>query len=99
MQLQIKRGEGMRFSPYSDLMQRYYGRMVRECAARRRRELAAVDSPEKALAYVRLARERIRTAFGPMPERRVAGVSVTGVIERDDVRMEKILFECAPAST
>ncbi len=96
MQLQIKRGEGMRFSPYSDLMQRYYGRMARECAARRRRELAAVDSPEKALAYVRLARERIRTAFGPLPERRVANVATTGVIERDDVRMEKILFECAP---
>lgn len=86
----------MTFSPYSDQMQHYYGNLIRECVARRQRELAAVDSPEKALAYVRLARERIRTAFGPLPERRVVGVSVTGVIERDDVRMEKILFECAP---
>ena len=51
----------MSFSPYSDLMQHYYGNLVRECVARRRRELAAVDTPEKALDYVRLARERIRT--------------------------------------
>lgn len=86
----------MCFSPYSDLMQHYYGRMVRECVERRRKELAAVDSREKALAYVRLARERIRTAFGPLPERHVADAVVTGVIERDGVRMEKVLFECAP---
>ncbi len=86
----------MRFSPYSDQMQHYYGNLIRECVARRQRELAAVDTPEKARDYVRFARERIRNAFGPLPERRVADVAVTGVIERDGVRMEKVLFECAP---
>lgn len=86
----------MSFSPYSDQMQHYYGRMVRECVARRREALSAVDSPEKALDYVRLARERIRTAFGPLPERYVADAVVTGVVERAGVRMEKVLFECAP---
>lgn len=86
----------MTFSPYSDQMQHYYGNLIRECVARRQRELAAVDTPEKARDYVRFARERIRNAFGPLPERRVADVAVTGVIERDGVRMEKVLFECAP---
>ncbi len=86
----------MTFSPYSDQMQHYYGNLIRECVARRQRELAAVDTPEKARDYVRFARERIRNAFGPLPEWRVADVAVTGVIERDGVRMEKVLFECAP---
>lgn len=86
----------MTFSPYSDQMQHYYGNLIRECVARRQRELAAVDTPEKARDYVRFARERIRNAFGPLPERRVADVAVAGVIERDGVRMEKVLFECAP---
>ena len=86
----------MTFSPYSDQMQHYYGNLIRECVARRQRELAAVDTPEKARDYVRFARERIRNAFGPLPERRVANVATTGVIERDGVRMEKVLFECAP---
>lgn len=86
----------MTFSPYSDQMQHYYGNLIRECVARRQRELAAVDTPEKARDYVRFARERIRNAFGPLPERRVADVATTGVIERDGVRMEKVLFECAP---
>lgn len=86
----------MSFSPYSDQLQRYYGRIARECAERRREELAAVDTPEKAREYVRRAAERIRTAFGPLPERCVKSPAVTGVTERDGVRMEKILFECAP---
>ena len=83
----------MCFSPYSDLMQHYYGNLVRECVARRRRELAAVDTPEKALDYVRLARERIRNAFGPLPERRVADVAVHGL----DVRHLPLTFKNLPA--
>ncbi len=86
----------MRFSPYSNQLQRYYEQFVQKVTAQRKEELKAVNTAEKAQAYVKLARERIRQAFGPLPERFIKSPTITDTIERNGIRLEKVIFECAP---
>jgi len=82
--------------PDGSMLQNYYGRLAAEAAGRRRAEWQAVDTPEAAAGYVRRARARIEAAFGPFPERAPLRPEITGRVERDGVRMEKVLIEVRP---
>lgn len=46
--------------------------------------------------YVRSVRERIALSFGPHPERTELNARVTGVVERDQYRIEKVIFDSRP---
>jgi dienelactone hydrolase len=57
---------------------------------------AGLNSREDAEAYVRRVRHAARACFGPFPERTPLNAKVTGVVERDDYRIDKVLFESRP---
>ncbi|HUG89377.1 MAG TPA: prolyl oligopeptidase family serine peptidase [Planctomycetaceae bacterium] len=81
-----------------------FPRMVHERFVRRVREAetaglarkSALRTRADAEAYVRSVRERIRECFGPFPEKTPLNPQVTGVVERDTYRIEKVIFESRP---
>lgn len=56
----------------------------------------ALKTKADAEAYVKSVQERIRQAFGPMPEKTPLNARVTGTVEREGYRIENILFESRP---
>ncbi|MBM3891378.1 MAG: hypothetical protein FJ388_19875, partial [Verrucomicrobia bacterium] len=78
------------------MVHEYFVARVRavEQAANQRR--AALRSKSDALAYVRSVRERIQQCFGPWPEKTPLNPRITGVVERDAYRIEKVIFESRP---
>ena len=56
----------------------------------------AVHSKADAQKYVATVRSLIRECFGPFPERTPLKPRVTGVVEREAYRIEKIIFESRP---
>lgn len=65
-----------------------------ENAHRRRwRELRSQADAER---YVHLVRERCRMSFGPNPRRTPLNARITGTVERDAYKIEKVIFESRP---
>ena len=56
----------------------------------------ALKTKADAEAYVKSVQERIRQAFGPLPEKTPLNARVTGTVEREGYRIENILFESRP---
>ncbi len=81
-----------------------FGRMVQEHFVNRLREfeatrIATIDglkSKSGARSYVKSVREKIRDCFGPFPEKTPLNPRVTGVLDRDTYRIEKVIFESRP---
>jgi dienelactone hydrolase len=69
---------------------------VREAEKRGDAKRAALQTKDDALAYVASCRERIRRSFGPEPEKTPLNAKITGVVERDSYRIEKVIFESRP---
>jgi hypothetical protein len=57
---------------------------------------AALKTKADAERYVKGVRRRIQTCFGPFPEKTPLNARITGVVERDAYRVEKIIFESRP---
>jgi dienelactone hydrolase len=74
----------------------YYVRKVRavEQAANLRR--SALRTKADAEAYIREVRAKIAQSFGPFPAKTPLNARVTGVLERDTYRIEKVIFESRP---
>lgn len=74
----------------------YFIRQLRdiEHAANARR--GRVLTKEAAEAYGRDVRAKIQESFGPWPEKTPLNAKVTGVIECDGYRIEKVIFESRP---
>lgn len=78
------------------MMQDWLVQNVREIESCGNAQRAALKTKADAEAYVRSVRERIRACFGPEPEKTPLNARVTGIVERDEYRIEKILFESRP---
>jgi len=78
------------------MVQEYFVRRVRVLERANHEAKAALRTRADAEAYVQSVRERIRECFGPFPERTPLNARITGVIERDAYRIEKIIFESRP---
>src|SRR5262245_36910092 len=82
-----------------------FPRMVQEFFVDRVRQIernslaakAALKTKADAEQYVRDVQEKIRQCFGPEPERTLLNAKVTGAIERDGYKIEKVIFESRPA--
>jgi cephalosporin-C deacetylase-like acetyl esterase len=68
-------------------------RQIETAGAARRAEIRTKQAAE---AYVREVREKIARCFGPWPERTPLSARVTGIVERDGYRIEKVIFESRP---
>ncbi|EAQ78550.1 alpha/beta hydrolase [Blastopirellula marina] len=78
------------------MMQEYYVDRMRAFHDKRITRLDAIETKEDAIAYVKSCQERVRECLGPQPERTPLKPQITGVIERDGYRIEKLIFESRP---
>ncbi|MBM3998739.1 MAG: hypothetical protein FJ297_04195 [Planctomycetes bacterium] len=78
------------------MVHEWYVDQVRRAEQRGLARRAAVRSREDAEAYVLDARRRILDCFGPFPERTPLEPRITGVVERDGYRIEKVIFHSRP---
>ncbi len=81
---------------FPHMVQEYFVRRVREVYRRRLERLASLSSRAEAEKYVREVREKIRQSFGPMPEKTPLNARITGVLERDAYKIEKVIFDSRP---
>ncbi len=78
------------------MMQNYLVRRVRQVETLANQKRAALKTKADAEKYVQSVRERIRTCFGPEPKRTPLNPRITGVVERDTFKIEKVIFESRP---
>ncbi len=78
------------------MVQEYYVSNIRSLSAQRAKKRAEVQTPEQAGALVNNVRNRVLKCFGPLPERTALNERITGVLQRDSFRIEKLIFESRP---
>jgi len=78
------------------MTQEYFVRRVRDVEERNLAALKALRTRQDAEVYVRSVREKIRTCFGPLPDRTPLNPRVTKTVERDAYNIENVLFESRP---
>ena len=81
---------------FPHMVQEHFVARVREASAAAQRVRDGLKTKEDAQRYVQSVRERIRASFGPMPEKTPLRPRVTGVVERDAYKIEKVVFESRP---
>jgi len=78
-----------------NMLPAYLKRLAAERLLARQRNVEALR-PEQLPAYRQKVREAILHGIGGLPERTPLNARVTGVIERDDHKIEKVIFESQP---
>ncbi|MBL9115610.1 MAG: acetylxylan esterase [Verrucomicrobiaceae bacterium] len=78
------------------MMQEWLVDQVKAAEAHGDKRRAALKKKEDALAYVKDVKARVARCFGPMPERTPLNAKITGVLERDGYKIEKVLYESRP---
>jgi dienelactone hydrolase/pimeloyl-ACP methyl ester carboxylesterase len=79
------------------MVQEYFVEQVRRVDQQVDQRYGALASRQDAQAYVRQVQEKIQRCFGPWPEKTPLNPRVTGVVERDAYRIEKVVFESRPS--
>lgn len=78
------------------MVQEYFVARIREVEAQANARRAGIRSKRDAEAYVRDVRTKIQQCFGPWPEKTPLNPRVTGTVDRDTYRIEKVIFESRP---
>lgn len=78
------------------MVQEYFVARVRRAEAARLERFEGLKTRADAEAHVASVRERIRACFGPFPEKTPLNARVTGAVDRDAYRIEKVIFESRP---
>lgn len=78
------------------MMQRFLVDRVREAHQRSVDAKAALATKQDAEQYVASVQRRIAECFGPTPERTPLDAQVTGVLNRSDYSIEKVIFHSRP---
>ncbi len=81
---------------YQSMVYDYYVERVRKLNRSRRRKLNSINTFSDALDYQKEVLEAINNAFSPKPEKTPLNPQVTGILQRQGYRIEKILFESRP---
>jgi dienelactone hydrolase/pimeloyl-ACP methyl ester carboxylesterase len=90
------RGELAPLNRFSRMVQEWFVDQVLAAEDKIKQRLAALKTKDDAEGYVRSVQQRVRESFGPEPERTPLNARVTGVVERDTYRIEKVIFESRP---
>ena len=81
---------------FPQMVQRYFVEQVQRLDELRTQWLDSLRTKSDAEAYIESVRKKIGQSFGPFPKKTPLNPRVTGVVERDTYRIEKILFESRP---
>lgn len=78
------------------MVQEYFVRRVREAQQAGDERRAAIKTAQDAERYVAAVRAKAQACFGPLPEKTPLQARITGVVEREAYRIEKVIFESRP---
>ncbi len=78
------------------MVQEFFVEQLRAAEKRSLEAKARLKTKTDAGAYVKSVQAKIRRCFGPEPERTPLAARITGVVERDEYKIEKIIFESRP---
>jgi dienelactone hydrolase len=78
------------------MVHEYFVQRVRQVERRANQRRAALKTRADAEAYVRDIRQKTRLCFGSWPDKTPLNPRITGIVERDTYRIEKIIFESRP---
>jgi len=82
------------------MVQEYFVERVRVAERAGAKARASLKTRADAVAYVRSTQNKIRACFGPFPQKTPQktplNARITGVVERDAYRIEKVIFESRP---
>jgi dienelactone hydrolase len=78
------------------MVQEYFVDQVRQAGEQADQRRSRVQSRQDAEAYIRDVQEKIQRCFGPWPAKTPLNPRITGVIEREQYRIEKVIFESRP---
>lgn len=95
----VRAAQGASLSPlnrFPRMVQEYFVQRVAAAQLAGIKEQQALKTRADAETYVRRVRESIQRCFGLFPEKTPLNPRVTGVIERDAYRIEKVIFESRP---
>ncbi len=81
---------------FSRMVQEYFVQEVQRAYERHVEAYARLKTRADAEQYVAAVREKIRRCFGPDPDRTPLNPRVTGILERDTYRVEKVIFDSRP---
>lgn len=82
--------------PLPDSMADHLAHQAHEALAARRAQYGQLKTPEQIAAYQQRLRRILLEALGEFPEKTPLNAKVTGRIECDGYRIEKVLFESRP---
>ena len=95
-QSQAEAAEYVRLNRYPRMVHNFLLKEVEKSIARNRSLKKKISTKDEARKYVESVRAKIRKSFGPEPEKTPLNARVTGVVERDGYRIEKVIFESRP---
>ncbi len=78
------------------MVQEYFVKSLHRVEQQANQRRAALKTQADAEIYVKDVREKIQQSFGPWPEKTPLKPRITGIIERDQYKIEKIIFESRP---
>jgi dienelactone hydrolase len=81
---------------FSRVVQDHFVERVRSIEEAGNKVRAALKTKADAEAYVADVRKKAQLCFGPFPEKTPLNPRVTGIVERDAYRIEKVIFESRP---
>ena len=78
------------------MVQEYFVEQLRRFETPDHQAKAALETKADAKAYVASVRERTKAGFGVFPEKTPLNPRITGAVDRDAYRIEKVIFESRP---
>lgn len=78
------------------MVQEYFVKRVESILDARERRIMSLRTRRQAERYVLDVQAKIRTSFGPLPERTPLNDRVTSVVERDGYEVRNLIFESRP---
>ncbi len=81
---------------YGHMLQEYYVHRLRQLNRQRAEARAAIRKPEQVLALRAEVRRKLAACYGPRPTPTPLRARVTGVVERQQYTIEKVLYESRP---
>jgi cephalosporin-C deacetylase-like acetyl esterase len=86
----------MPLNRFPRMVQEYFVSQVRAAEQIIIQNQAKLRTKSDAEAYVRAVQARISECFGPMPQKSPLKPRITGTVERDTYKIEKVIFESRP---
>lgn len=81
---------------FSRMVQEYFVERVRAAEQAGLKARAGLKTRTDAEAYIQEVRKKIQLCFGPFPDKTPLNPRVTGTVERDAYKIDKVIFESRP---